>query len=326
MLILWLKFFIYSFLIIFSGYKLTLYGDIIAEKTKMGRTWVGCVILAAVTSLPELITASSATIIGSFNLSIGDVLGSNMFNLLIIAVCSLIFKKNFEKTKTLSHALSANIEIFMASIIVFSLIKKIDLQIFHFVFSLGSLVVAAAYLISMYILFNYEKNQISRPFLIYDKVKLSSTLLKFTVASLVIIISGIKLTKVSAIIAETPIYIFKREIILGEVIFGSFFLAIVTSLPELIVSLSAMKLKASDLAIGNILGSNIFNFSILPIQDFLCKNQNFFAKVNLNHTLSALTIILMTSLLLIKLTYKSKRNFESYLLILIYFLWLFNLG
>ena len=91
------------------------------------------------------------------------------------------------------------------------------------------------------------------------------------IAGFIIIISGVKLTEIAGIISKTPIHIFKKEIILGEVVFGSFFLAIVTSLPELIVSLSAMKLDAVNMAIGNILGSNIFNFSILPIQDFLHK-------------------------------------------------------
>lgn len=85
-MVIWLQFAGCTALIIFSGSRLSMYGDVIAEKTGMGQTWIGVVLMASVTSLPELITGiSSVRIYNLPNIAAGDVLGSCMFNLLILA-------------------------------------------------------------------------------------------------------------------------------------------------------------------------------------------------------------------------------------------------
>jgi len=56
----WLGFIVCTSLIVYSGTKLAKYGDIIAEKTGLGRTWIGVVLMASVTSLPELVTGISS--------------------------------------------------------------------------------------------------------------------------------------------------------------------------------------------------------------------------------------------------------------------------
>lgn len=68
--------------IVYSGTRLSKYGDIIAEKMGLGRAWVGLVLLASVTSLPELITGiSSVTFVVAPDIAVGDVLGSCIFNI-----------------------------------------------------------------------------------------------------------------------------------------------------------------------------------------------------------------------------------------------------
>jgi CBS domain-containing protein len=72
--------------IVFAGWNLSKHGDVIAEKTGLGRTWVGVIRMASVTSLPELITGvSSVAIFDLPNIAMGDIFGSCMFNLLILA-------------------------------------------------------------------------------------------------------------------------------------------------------------------------------------------------------------------------------------------------
>ena len=79
-MIVWLQFGICAAVILLAGVKLSYYGDIIAEKTGLGRTWIGVVLLASVTSLPELITGiSSVALVGVPDIAAGDVLGSCMF-------------------------------------------------------------------------------------------------------------------------------------------------------------------------------------------------------------------------------------------------------
>ncbi|MEK6528922.1 MAG: sodium:calcium antiporter, partial [Nitrospirota bacterium] len=59
-MVFWLEFLICTSLIVYSGIKLSKYGDIIAEKTGLGRVWIGVVLMASVTSLPELVTGISS--------------------------------------------------------------------------------------------------------------------------------------------------------------------------------------------------------------------------------------------------------------------------
>ena len=74
-------------IIIYSGSKLSFYGDKIANLTGLGKAWIGLILMAAVTSLPELITGiSSVVIVDAPNLAAGDIFGSCMFNLLILSV------------------------------------------------------------------------------------------------------------------------------------------------------------------------------------------------------------------------------------------------
>jgi len=89
----WLKLFICAALVIFFGAKLSRYGDIIAEKTRLGGLWVGLLLLAAVTSLPELVTGIGAvTVVGSPDLAMGTAFGSNLFNLAIIAILDVAYR------------------------------------------------------------------------------------------------------------------------------------------------------------------------------------------------------------------------------------------
>ncbi|MGZ8160856.1 MAG: hypothetical protein ACXWT4_18925 [Methylobacter sp.] len=77
-----------------SGYFLSLYGDVIAEKTGLGGTWVGIALLATVTSLPELVTGISAvTYVNVPNIALGDALGSCVFNLLLIVLLDFCIGK-----------------------------------------------------------------------------------------------------------------------------------------------------------------------------------------------------------------------------------------
>ncbi len=85
-MLLWVGFIVCTSVIVYSGTRLSKYGDIIAEKTGLGRTWIGVVLMASVTSLPELVTGiSSVTYAGVPDIAVGDVLGSCVFNMFIIS-------------------------------------------------------------------------------------------------------------------------------------------------------------------------------------------------------------------------------------------------
>ncbi|MBW1992062.1 MAG: hypothetical protein JRI59_08105 [Deltaproteobacteria bacterium] len=88
----WLQFFICLAVIAYSGTRLSKYGDVLAEKTGLGRSWLGLAGLAVVTSLPELITGSSAVLwVGAPDIAVGDVMGASLINLMIVMVTDLFY-------------------------------------------------------------------------------------------------------------------------------------------------------------------------------------------------------------------------------------------
>jgi len=123
MFLLWLGFIICTSAIVFSGIRLSRYGDIIAEKTGLGRVWIGLVLMASVTSLPELVTGiSSVTFADVPNIAVGDVLGSCVFNMLIIVIIDAHYRISPISTKAhQSNVLSAGFCMLLLSVVALSL-------------------------------------------------------------------------------------------------------------------------------------------------------------------------------------------------------------
>ena len=95
---------------------------------------------------------------------------------------------------------------------------------------------------------------------------------------------------------------------LGNTFFGTLFLAATTSLPELVVSISALRMGALDMAVGNLFGSNIFNIFILGIDDLFYRDGSLFSNIEQSHLVSILTVIAMTSVAMIGLLFKAERK------------------
>ena len=93
-MIIWLEFLLVTGLILYSGSRLSRYADMIAEKTGLSRLWLGLVLMAAVTSLPELATGlSSVIVVGLPDIAAGDILGSCVFNLFLLSILDALSKK-----------------------------------------------------------------------------------------------------------------------------------------------------------------------------------------------------------------------------------------
>jgi cation:H+ antiporter len=306
-MLLWLGFIICASMIVYSGTKLSKYGDIIAEKTGLGRTWIGVVLMASVTSLPEFVTGiSSVTYADVPDIAAGDVLGSCVFNMLILAFLDAIYKPMPISAKAHhGHILSAGFGILLLSII------GIGLFLGNRVSPLGwigqySLMVSVIYFVAMRLLFVYEKKRIAEfvkeraEELKYEKISTKTAVVNYGINAMVVIIAAIFLPKIGEGIAETTG--------LGQTFVGNIFIALSTSLPEVVVSISAVKMGAIDLAVGNLFGSNIFNIFILALDDMFFLKGPILSFVNPNHIISALSAVLMTAIAIIGLTYRSEKK------------------
>ena len=114
-----LQFLILALVILIAGSRLSFYGDVIADRSGFGRTWVGVILMASVTSVPELATGiSSVTVVGSPDIALGDVLGSCMFNLVILALVDVARRGPPLATRVHhGHIIAAAFGVFMLAIV-----------------------------------------------------------------------------------------------------------------------------------------------------------------------------------------------------------------
>ena len=158
----WLQFVLCAAIITFAGSRLTRYGDIIAEKTGLGRTWIGIVLLATVTSLPELFTGVSSVVLFDVpDIAAGNVIGACMLNMLTIAFLDLIGGSTPVSARAhQGHVLSAGISTLMLGVVGLSLVSG---RAFGAIVWIGtySLVLLGIYLLAMRALFTYEKRRVA---------------------------------------------------------------------------------------------------------------------------------------------------------------------
>lgn len=321
-MLLWLAFILCTAAIVYAGSRLSRYGDIIAEKTGLGRTWIGVVLMAAVTSLPELVTgASSVTYADVPDIAVGDVVGSCVFNMLILAFLDSVYRPMPISSKAQhGHTLAAGFGILLLSLAVLGLF--LPRQAFYFgwigIYSIFFIVV---YFFAMRMIYTHEKRQLAQFLkhaaieLQYEKISTGSAVRNYAVNAVIVIFAAMFLPKIGEGIAAATG--------LGQSFVGAVFIALATSLPEVVVSLAAVKMGAIDLAIGNLFGSNIFNVLILGIDDLLYVKGPLLSLSSRNHAIPALIAIMMTAVAIIGLTYRAEKKslpiaWDSVAIVLLY--------
>ena len=305
----WVKFVFCVLIIFLSGRTIARYGDIIAHKTGLGGMWIGVVLLALVTSLPELFTGISAiTLVGAPDLTIGDLFGANAFNLLNLAMLDIAYHNGvLIRVASPSHRLTgwfSLVLVLVAAVSIFISSPSSTMAIGRSWIGWYTPLIILLYLVFMRVLFRSEQRQPSpqtaEP--VYRDTSLSKTYLYFAIAAAFIIGAGIWLALIGEEIAEITG--------LGESFVGSIFLAFTTSLPEITVSFAAMRIGAVDMAVANMIGSNLFNMTIIPIDDLLYTQGPVLASVSESHLVTAFMVILMTGLFIAGLRFKPKRFFR----------------
>ena len=323
-MIYWIGFLACTSLIIYSGTKLSRYGDIIAEKSGLGRAWIGLILIASVTSLPELVTGvSSVAIVGVPDIAVGDVLGSCVFNMLILAMLDAFYRQMPLSTKAhYGHILSAGFCILLLSIVALSIFAKESIPPLGWI-GPYSILFVLVYLIAMRLVYMFEKRKIAAFIkekaveLRYKEITLKTAIINYSINAVVVIIAATFLPKIGVGIAETTG--------LGQTFVGNIFIALSTSLPEVVVAIAAVKMDAVDLAIGNLFGSNLFDIFILAIDDVFFLEGHILAAVNTSHIISALSAIAMISVAIIGLVYRTQQrklllSWDSIGIMLIFFL------
>lgn len=272
----------------------------------MGKAWVGLILMASVTSLPELITGiSSVAIVKAPDLAAGDIVGSCVFNLLILSLLdSRIKQPLFSLVKT-SHIVAAIFSIILLMVAGISIYLAPEIPTLFWI-SGSSFILIAIYIASIWGIFKYDHlAQLATP---ADNViqhaehagELKKVIGRYAFNALVVISAALFLPFFGERIAAVSG--------MGESFFGTLFIAAATSLPELVVSLSALRRGSLDMAVGNLLGSNVFNMFILAVDDVFYREGSLFRAISDSHMLSIFITIIMTAVVGLGLLFKPKKK------------------
>ena len=300
----WFKFILCILVIFFSGRKVAKYGDIIAGKTGLGGAWIGLILISFITSLPELFNGVSAiTLVDAPDLTVGDVLGANMFNMFNLALLDIVYRNgSLLAVVGRTHRLTGAFSLLLVLLVAISIFLSSP----SFTMGIGWIgwytpVIIVLYIALVRILFIYERHQLSlqETQLNYEEKPLGRVYLHFAMSAVFIIGAGIWLAFIGNEIAQVHGW--------GQSFVGSLILAFSTTLPEITVSFAAMRIGANDMAVANMIGSNLFNMAIIPIDDLLYLKGPVLVAVSQGNLTTALAVMLMTILFIAGLRFKPRR-------------------
>lgn len=231
----------------------------IAKKLRVPALLIGLTIVAFGTSAPEVAVSVSASLKGNNGIAVGNVLGSNIFNVaFILGVAALLFPLSVER-QTIKKEIPIMI---LSSLALFALGADTFFGSSNemYITRGDGIVLLLLFASFMYYIFEVAKNSRESVELLTDPLQDSTTKMVLkTIGGLVLIVVGGNLVVESAVNIATAFGI-------SQTIIGITIVAIGTSLPELVTSVTASLKKNPEIAVGNVVGSNIFNvFLILGI-------------------------------------------------------------
>jgi cation:H+ antiporter len=302
----WIEFVICAALLVGAATLLSRYGDVLAEKTGLGRVWVGALLIAGVTSLPELASGITAvTVLNAPNLAAGGVLGSCLFNIALIALIDLAYQPGSILAKAQEgHILSGGWGILLLGLVAGAALLRPEINSFGLLgLSLFSLAIVLLYLIGARLIARFEQRRLAEVLereaevRHYEQISRRRTYGVFALSAVAVVILGMWLASIGDRLAT--------ETGLSRSFVGVLFLAISTSLPEVASSLAAVQIGAIDLAISNVLGSNLLNVMLLAVYDLVDGPGNFWATLSLSNVFTSVVTMMMTGVVIVSLIYRA---------------------
>ncbi len=291
-------------LVVVSGVALSKIGDELCRKGVLPASIMGLVFFAAVTSLPEILASIGAvTVVRAPDMAIGNVTGSIMFNLMIVALLDLKTRTPILAEAKGSHNISASVLIIMLGLLIGGISLNGLTGWDGGILGVGmvSIMLAVIYFVAIRYIWRLEEG-------LHDVVdpggaeKQDVFVLwgKFAVAAAVIMFSSLFLAKVGKEMVSVMGW--------SELFVGTILLAFTTSMPEIVVSIAALAMGSVDMALGNIFGSNLFNILIIPGVDVIFREAPVLSVVSGDHAMTALLSVMLTGFILLGLNKKMGKS------------------
>jgi cation:H+ antiporter len=295
--------------VVAAGVGLARSADLIAARTRLGGLWVGTVFLAVATSLPELTTDLSAVRLGAPDLAAGDLFGSSMANMLILALVSFGPGSGLFRHAALDNALVMALAILLTGVAALVVLLEPTFTVWRV--GPGSLLIAALYLTGTRLLFRHsvlareagtraEMSGAPAGEASHDEAgpSLRGAALRFLAAAAVILVAAPFFAASAHRLAEATG--------ISASFVGTWLLGFATSLPELVTSLAAVRMRAYDLAVGNLFGSNAVNMVMVVPLDVAYGAGPFLGAIARVHAVTALVAIILMAMGLAAVVYRAQ--------------------
>lgn len=279
-----------------GGRALTRSADLIAAHTGLGRVFVGSFLLAATTSLPEVATEAAAASLGLADIALGDLFGSNIFNMTIIALAGLVWGRgSLLAAASKAHIVTGAFGMLLSAIAAMAVLVRPNVGVLGI--GIDVWLIVGVYVTGVRLLKSHGAEDPEDPAGTAAEpsvlVNIAAVWARYLAAGTLVIGAAIVLAKAAETIAEATG--------LGQTFVGSTMVAFTTSAPEIVTTIAAVRLGAVDLAVGNVLGSNIFNMTILLVSDIFYRGGYILSAGSQTHALTALVGLILSGLVVLGL-------------------------
>ncbi|HEY0825572.1 MAG TPA: hypothetical protein VGD76_17420 [Ramlibacter sp.] len=294
-----------------AAVRLTRYADAIATRSGLGQEMVGLVLLGGATSLPELAVATTATLQGTPALTINDLLGSAAINVILLAVADAAIRQG---ALTSVQGSPKVLLVGVLGMLMMALVVAPSITGDRLVLGIGgwSWAMLVVYGAALWIMGHSQADAAWRPLRGGGDARaegegehaagpgLRSLVLRALAAAAIILVAGFLLARSGEAVA--------RQTGLGTNFFGIVFLAFATSMPEVSTVLAAVRLKRYAMAISDVLGTNLFNVTIIVLVDALHPGGPVLVETGRFASFGALLALVLTGLFLVGLIERRDRT------------------
>lgn len=300
----------------FAGGRLAHYADAIAERKKIGHAFMGLVFVAAVTSLPEMVTTFYGAYAGQAELVLGNMFGGITMQTAILAVADLSFAGMALTAYPRGPASALEATLLIALLALLLGLHAVGEFMLPIGVGLGTLLLGVAYIAIVMVLREYDKNEVWTPVGCCDPVAPQITEMPpekelgqasfpalvrcFILLAVAILICGLALTASAAAIAE--------QTGVGSSFIGITLLAAATSLPEVSTTIAAVRIGAYSMAISNIFGSNLLMVALVLPADLVYVGGPILGAIDQATAFALVSGVLVTSIYLAGLLIRSRKT------------------
>lgn len=284
--------------------RLSHHADAIADATGLGRVWIGALLLSAATSLPEITTDLSAAAIGALDIGVGDLMGSTLANMAILALLDIVYaRRRILDSAAFDHILIGTLAVMLTAVAAlaiaaggFGRLGPVGIE---------TVLIVGLYLFGMKAAFAVAQARGPAPTQQMELGESRATLLRGGVRGMLLAALGL--------LAVAPLLVVCAEAIaieagLTQSFVGTTLVGFTTSFPEIAASIAAVRMGAIDLAVGNIFGSNAFNMTILFGMDLAHGGAPVLTQVSQAHVQSAVAAVVAIALGMLAILARAQRR------------------